>query len=67
MFSTSEPGALNGYVLSKWRFRGDTILFFLMLFGMFIPYQSGLIPLTQTLTYIGLGGTLWGLILVHVM
>jgi len=38
-----------------------------MLFGMFIPYQSVLIPLTQTLAFIGLGGTLWGLILVHVV
>ena len=60
-------GSLNGYVLSKWRFRGDTLVFFLMLFGMFIPYQSVLIPLTQTLAFIGLGGTLWGLILVHVV
>ncbi len=64
---SSLLGSLNGYVLSKWRFRGDTIVFFLMLFGMFIPYQSVLIPLTQTLAYIGLGGTLWGLILVHVV
>jgi len=38
-----------------------------MLFGMFIPYQSILIPMTQTLAYIGLGGTLWGLVLVHVV
>jgi glucose/mannose transport system permease protein len=64
---SSMLGSLNGYVLSKWRFRGDTVLFFLMLFGMFIPYQSVLIPLTQTLAYIGLGGTLWGLILVHIV
>jgi glucose/mannose transport system permease protein len=64
---SSLLGSLNGYVLSKWRFRGDTILFFLMLFGMFIPYQSVLIPLTQTLAYVGLGGTLWGLILVHIV
>src|SRR5699024_6164184 len=38
-------GALNGYILSKWRFRGSDLLFTLMLFGMFIPYQSILIPL----------------------
>ena len=60
-------GSLNGYVLSKWKFRGANTLFYLLLFGMFIPYQSILIPLTQTLAYIGLGGTLWGLILVHVV
>jgi glucose/mannose transport system permease protein len=64
---SSMLGSLNGYILSKWKFRGSRTLFFLMLFGMFIPYQSVLIPLTQTLAFIGLGGTLWGLILVHVV
>src|SRR5207302_5910384 len=37
-------GSLNGYVLSKWRFRGSNVIFTLLLFGMFIPYQSVLIP-----------------------
>jgi glucose/mannose transport system permease protein len=64
---SSMLGSLNGYVLSKWKFRGANTLFFFMLFGMFIPYQSVLIPLTQTLAAIGLGGTIWGLILVHVV
>ena len=64
---SSMLGSLNGYVLSKWRFPGANIIFPLMLFGMFIPYQSVLIPLTQTLAAIGLGGTIWGLILVHVV
>jgi glucose/mannose transport system permease protein len=64
---SSMLGSLNGYVLSKWKFRGANVVFPLMLFGMFIPYQSVLIPLTQTLATIGLGGTLWGLILVHVV
>ncbi|HJX37149.1 MAG TPA: carbohydrate ABC transporter permease [Anaerolineae bacterium] len=64
---SSMLGSLNGYVLSKWKFRGANVIFPLMLFGMFIPYQSVLIPLTQTLRAIGLGGTLWGLILVHVV
>ncbi|HLU36445.1 MAG TPA: hypothetical protein VKZ61_11770, partial [Thermomicrobiales bacterium] len=31
-------GALNGYLLSKWKFRGSDVIFTLMLFGMFIPY-----------------------------
>ena len=60
-------GSMNGYVLSKWKFRGANIIFPLMLFGMFIPYQAVLVPLTITLARIGLGGTLWGLILVHVV
>ncbi|WP_374688747.1 carbohydrate ABC transporter permease [Promineifilum sp.] len=60
-------GSMNGYVLSKWKFRGANIIFPLMLFGMFIPYQSILVPLTITLARIGLGGSLVGLILVHVV
>lgn len=59
-------GAINGYVLSKWRFRGDTILFALLLFGCFIPFQIVLIPMARLLGWLDLSGTLAGLILVHV-
>jgi len=60
-------GSMNGYVLAKWRFRGAGVLFPAILFGMFIPYQSILVPLVQTLQRIGLYGTLPGLIFVHVV
>ncbi len=60
-------GSMNGYVLSKWKFRGSNTLFMLLLFGMFIPYQSILIPLVQVLQLIGLYGTIPGLIFVHVV
>lgn len=60
-------GSLNGYVLSKWKFRGSNILFQLMLFGMFIPYQSILIPLFRFLNDYQLYGNIPGLILVHVV
>ena len=60
-------GSMNGYILSKWRFRGANVLFPLMLFGMFIPYQSILIPLFVFLRDIGLYGGLGGLILTHVV
>ena len=60
-------GSLNGYALAKWKFRGANTLFALMLFGMFIPYQSVLIPLFQFIRGIGLYGSLWGLILAHVV
>ena len=42
-------GAINGYILSKWKFKGADIVFPLLLFGMFIPYQSVLIPLVSLL------------------
>ncbi len=60
-------GSMNGYVLAKWRFRGSNVLFPLMLFGMFIPYQSILIPLVQVLQSMGLYGSIPGLIFVHVV
>jgi glucose/mannose transport system permease protein len=60
-------GALNGYVLTKWRFRGDTILFGLMLFACFIPFQIVLIPMARILGIIGLAGSTSGLVLVHIV
>jgi glucose/mannose transport system permease protein len=60
-------GSMNGYVLAKWRFRGSEVVFPAILFGMFIPYQSILIPLFQTLRVMGLYGSLPGLIFVHVV
>lgn len=60
-------GSLNGYVLSKWKFPGSNLIFTLMLFGMFIPYQAILIPLSNTVRDLGLYGGTTGLILVHVV
>jgi glucose/mannose transport system permease protein len=60
-------GSLNGYLFSKWQFRGSDIIFTLMLFGMFIPYQSVLVPMIQFLQTIGLYGSIPGLIVVHVV
>jgi glucose/mannose transport system permease protein len=60
-------GSLNGYLLSKWKFRGSNLVFSLILFGMFIPYQSILIPLVKFMQYIKLYGDIPGLILVHII
>ncbi len=60
-------GALNGYVLTKWRFKYDTIVFGLILFACFIPFQIVLIPMAKMLGIMGIAGTTWGLVLVHVV
>ncbi|MFN3415766.1 MAG: carbohydrate ABC transporter permease [Caldimonas sp.] len=60
-------GALNGYVLSKWRFRGSELVFGLMLFGVFMPMQVVLLPMSQVLGWLGLSTSVWGLVLVHVL
>jgi len=60
-------GALNGYVLSKWKFRGSETLFAFMLFGVFMPMQVVLLPMSQVLGWLGIASSVWGLILVHVL
>ena len=60
-------GALNGYVLSKWKFRGSETLFAFMLFGVFMPMQVVLLPMSQVLGWLGIASSIWGLILVHVL
>ena len=60
-------GSMNGYVLAKWKFRGANIVFPMLLFGMFIPYQSILIPLVRVLQNMHLYGTRGGLIFTHVV
>ena len=60
-------GALNGYVLSKWRFAGSETLFALLLFGVFMPMQVVLLPMSQVLGWLGLASSIGGLIVVHVI
>lgn len=58
-------GAINGYALTKWRFPGANVIFALMLFGAFIPFQIVLLPMARTLGYFGLAGSVYGLVFVH--
>ncbi len=58
-------GALNGYVLSLWKFRGSDTLFGLLLFGVFMPFQVVLLPMSQVLGWLGLSSSIAGLVLVH--
>jgi glucose/mannose transport system permease protein len=64
---SSLLGAVNGYLLSKWKFRGSDMIFTLILFGMFIPYQAILIPLIRMLDWVGIYGSWKGLVMVHVI
>src|SRR5271155_5330020 len=66
IFST-VLGAINGYVLSKWRFPGSETLFACMTLGVFMPGQVSLLPWAFILGTVGLSNTIYGLILVHVV
>jgi glucose/mannose transport system permease protein len=60
-------GALNGYALTKFRFPGANLVFGLLLFGCFIPFQVVILPMAMTLGRLGLASTTAGLVLVHVV
>ncbi|ABM03727.1 carbohydrate ABC transporter membrane protein 2, CUT1 family [Psychromonas ingrahamii 37] len=60
-------GALNGYVLTKWKFKGSDLFFGMLLIGTMIPFQVILLPMARTLGFLGLSGTTSGLIMVHVI
>jgi glucose/mannose transport system permease protein len=58
-------GAINGYVLSLWKFKGSELLFGFMLFGVFMPFQVVLLPMSQVLGWLGISSTVYGLVFVH--
>ncbi|MHB1065642.1 MAG: carbohydrate ABC transporter permease [Georgenia sp.] len=60
-------GSMNGFVLSRWSFRGANLVFTLILFGMFIPYQAVIIPLNQIVMASGLPNGIPTLIVLHVI
>ncbi|MFQ5433837.1 MAG: carbohydrate ABC transporter permease, partial [Anaerolineae bacterium] len=64
---SSVLGSLNGFILARWKFRGADFIFPFLLFGMFIPYQSILIPLVQFMRSINMYGGIPGLVLTHVI
>ena len=64
---SSMIGSINGFIFSKKKFPGSEIIFVCFIFGMFIPYQIILIPLFQTMKFLGLYGSIAGLTFAHVV
>jgi len=60
-------GSIIGFIFAKVKFRFSNTIFALVIFGMFIPYQSILIPLVRSMNTIGLYGKLSGLIVTHII
>ena len=60
-------GALNGYSLALWRFRGDNWVFGIVTLGVFLPEQMNLVPWAIVLRDLGLFNTITGLVLIHVI
>ena len=60
-------GAVNGYALTLWTFKGHEWAYAFLLFGVFMPLQIVLIPVAHVLGLLGLADTLPGLVLLHVI
>ena len=60
-------GAVNGYALTHWRFRGSDLWFTALLVGCFIPFQVVLLPMARLLGAVGISDSVFGLIFVHVV
>jgi glucose/mannose transport system permease protein len=58
-------GAIAGYSISLWRFRGDTIVFAIVVMGVFLPEQMKLIPWALVLRELELTNTIGALVLIH--
>lgn len=64
---STAVGALNGFALTQFSFRGSNVVFGFLLFGVFLPLQIVLIPLAHVLGYLGIANTVSGLVLLHVV
>jgi glucose/mannose transport system permease protein len=60
-------GAVAGYAISLWRFRGDAWIFGLVTLGVFLPEQMKLLPWAIVLRDVGLTNTLTGLVMIHIV
>jgi glucose/mannose transport system permease protein len=58
-------GLVNGYILSKWRFKGANFIFGVVTLGVFLPAQMTLLPWAFVLGNLGLSNTISGLVLIH--
>ena len=58
-------GSICGFVLTKLKFKGSNFIFLLLTIGIFLPYQSIIIPLFITIRNLGIYDTVWAMILVH--
>lgn len=57
--------AINGYALSFWRYKGSELLFGILIFGAFVPYQVVIYPLIIGFSKVGLFATLPGIVIIH--
>jgi raffinose/stachyose/melibiose transport system permease protein len=64
--ATAVLCTLSGYAFGSMRFRGSSLIFYLLLIGLIFPYEATVIPLYYLFKDVGLTDNLWGLILPQI-
>jgi glucose/mannose transport system permease protein len=67
VFASIFIGSLTGYALTFWRAKHANVLFAVILFGAFIPYQIFLYPLVRTFSFLNMNSTILALVTAHVI
>jgi raffinose/stachyose/melibiose transport system permease protein len=60
---SSALSILAGYAFGLMRFRGEQVLFYVLLLGLMVPLEATIVPLYYDLRDLGLTDTYWALIL----
>jgi glucose/mannose transport system permease protein len=60
-------GSLTGYALTFWRAKHANVLFAVILFGAFMPYQIFLYPLVRTFSFLSMNSSMLALVTAHVI
>ncbi|MFD2080497.1 raffinose/stachyose/melibiose transport system permease protein [Actinopolymorpha cephalotaxi] len=63
---SSLLAVLAGYAFATMRFRGQSVLFYILLLGLMVPSEALIIPLYYDLRGVGLTDTYWALIFPQV-
>ncbi len=64
---SAVPAAVNGFVLCKYRFRGERWVGLALVLAFFLPIKVSLLPLAITMARLGLDRSLGLLIAIHVI
>ncbi|GAA3209507.1 carbohydrate ABC transporter permease [Nonomuraea helvata] len=64
---TMAVASMAGYAFARIRFRGQNVLFVVVLVGLLIPSEVTIVPLFQLFNSLGLNNTHWPLIVVPIL
>mgnify|MGYP000389067953 CR=1 FL=1 len=65
LIGTLFLSTLAAFALARYRFRGNTVLYFMFVAGTMLPFQILLLPVFRLSNSLGIYNTHWSLILIH--